>query len=102
MKRLILLISICALFATTAFSQSGIYLYGVLNVSQGYPVAMTATVYSDTPVIAEFNTTAVGDIPAFWVELPSDYWWQITVEFTNCQNLDVMAYFFNDSIENNG
>ena len=102
MKRLIFLISICALFATTAFSQSGIYLYGVLNGSQGYPVAMTATVYSDTPVIAEFNTTAVGDIPAFWVELPSDYWWQITVEFTNCQNLDVMAYFFNDSIENNG
>ncbi len=98
MKRLTILLILFALISATGYTQNGIYLYGNLNYSQGEPVEMTANIYSDSPVVVDFSTNSEGVIETFWVPLPSEFWSHLTVDFTNCQGLDVTAYVYNDSL----
>jgi hypothetical protein len=98
MKRLTLFFSILFFGITSSFSQTGIYLFGQLNGSQGQPVEMLATIYASSPVEVNFWTEPDGSIETFWVPLPSQEWTHLTVDFVNCQGLAVTAYFGNDSL----
>lgn len=74
------------LISAASFAQSGVYFYGELANSPGYPVDITATVYSNPPVTAMLTADEYGQINATWIELPSNDWTLVDFTYQNCEN----------------
>lgn len=90
---------ILSISSFAAVAQSGVYIYGQLVNSPGYPVEITLDFESTPPVSSTVFADATGNISYQFVEAPSQVWDLFTLSFLDCDSSYYSQYYLLDSLD---